>query len=1109
MRSPGKQRLTARTRVDWRLVCSLVAALTSLVAAAAPVPFLDASAAGAHAVNAGITLREAVERYAVEPAERPMGDPVDARSADAVKLYAAGRLAAASGSFDEAVALLEQAAATDPSDHLPLRALGQTLIDAGRPATGVATLRQAIDRGNREQRTLVRVGLDALRRGEFAYAAGLLAYAAERATPDGDATLAHLAWAGLGESLLALGHDRAAAESIARGLDLPSSFSSPATLIDELQRLYRKRGFLWVTAGDASSRAGAINQSADAYARAARFPPLERPLLRPRRVNAELKRQQPERAAAITLERWPAFDMLDAALLSHVVDAGGLDPAIVRDAIELRSALLGIDPDPNAVSLVAMAIATDGAAVAELTKLASAPESPHLLPVIFAERFRRLLHRGDAEQALDEAAGLAGIGAGVASAAAQAVIHAGLAPQLLGDVRDDHRGTLGLWTRVHLGLAPWPANAERSADPAVVAAYLAERQRFDDLVEYANASTRDDLQVFAAEALADAGFVDRALDLIDSVEASPTLAVRLDALAARLHARTGPAPDADRLAARVNEMRALRPRSPTLRVLAAQELAGVGLLHEADQALRGVLLLDADSTLAAKLLLDVARARIASGAPDAADDLIAWLDTQRTARPDSVNLARLAAGVRLALREMDEAVRIAADAREHSGSPEIARLLESTLLAAGRAEEATELRTRRLARTPKSIDETVELATDAALLTDLARSPLDVLGEIPSESRLTVRQSERVGSAIVSRAASLQTLPASATTERESQRHALLGFIGWAVARDVELSPPMHERRLVLLAEAGASPDQIYSAAEDLAAQHPPVAVAAFRRATGLLTATGRGDEIEPALAEFSGLAREQRLLRPNAAAELVRHVVISGTIEDARSLIEQADRAGAVEEVTEAAFGPGDPDRRSGPAGLAYAMSGLAHAVDRGDLSDHLLRLTLEHDADHAWAANDLGYRLLVRDGATPEAAALIERAATSLPREASILDSLGWLRYTQGRLTDDHADPGSILERGAISLLSDAADLAGERDPGTIRAHLGDALFAAGDTDAARDAWQAAASQAEAAAAQLAGIQPPSRFARNIQDLIRALQARLAALDDGTDPLATKLPE
>ncbi|TJZ70071.1 tetratricopeptide repeat protein [Chitiniphilus eburneus] len=106
-------------------------------------------------------------------------------------------------------------------------------------------------------------------------------------------------------------------------------------------------------------------------------------------------------------------------------------------------------------------------------------------------------------------------------------------------------------------------------------------------------------------------------------------------------------------------------------------------------------------------------------------------------------------------------------------------------------------------------------------------------------------------------------------------------------------------------------------------------------------------------------------------------------------------------------------------------------------------LRRYLELKPDSATGLNALGYTLVNRTDRVDEAAGYIERAIALEPDNAVILDSLGWLRFKQGRLNE------------AQEALARAHKL---MDDPEIAAHLAEALWQLGRKGEAREIYRAA---------------------------------------------------
>lgn len=128
----------------------------------------------------------------------------------------------------------------------------------------------------------------------------------------------------------------------------------------------------------------------------------------------------------------------------------------------------------------------------------------------------------------------------------------------------------------------------------------------------------------------------------------------------------------------------------------------------------------------------------------------------------------------------------------------------------------------------------------------------------------------------------------------------------------------------------------------------------------------------------------------------------------------------------------------------LLYARAMLAEK--RNDLKqlESDLRRILADDPEHAIALNALGYTLADRNLRLPEALELIQKAHELQPEDAATLDSLGWVHFKLGQ------------PEQALPLLQQAHDQ--YPDP-EVAAHLGEVLWALGQTRQARKVWKSAA--------------------------------------------------
>jgi tetratricopeptide (TPR) repeat protein len=128
----------------------------------------------------------------------------------------------------------------------------------------------------------------------------------------------------------------------------------------------------------------------------------------------------------------------------------------------------------------------------------------------------------------------------------------------------------------------------------------------------------------------------------------------------------------------------------------------------------------------------------------------------------------------------------------------------------------------------------------------------------------------------------------------------------------------------------------------------------------------------------------------------------------------------------------------------LRYAVASIYE--EQGRIPDALHELTnlLKTRPDDPAALNALGYTLADHSRELARARKLIETAHAAAPKNAAILDSLGWVLYRQGR----GADAESYLR----------AAYADDRG-GDIAAHLGEVLWQLGRTAEAEQVWSEAA--------------------------------------------------
>ena len=200
-------------------------------------------------------------------------------------------------------------------------------------------------------------------------------------------------------------------------------------------------------------------------------------------------------------------------------------------------------------------------------------------------------------------------------------------------------------------------------------------------------------------------------------------------------------------------------------------------------------------------------------------------------------------------------------------------------------------------------------------------------------------------------------------------------------------------------------------------------------------------DEAQPAVQARRALllARQGRL--PEARA-MLRSLPASGPADERRKLLTEAQLLRDLGHYDEALGVYAEAMQRfPQDSDIAYERAMVAEKTGRIDEMERLLRELIERAPDYGHAYNALGYSLADRNQNLDEARELIRRALALLPDDPFIQDSLGWVEFRLGNLTE------------ARRLLQGAFD---QRADAEIAAHLGEVLWTLGERDAARQIWQ-----------------------------------------------------
>jgi tetratricopeptide (TPR) repeat protein len=608
------------------------------------------------------------------------------------------------------------------------------------------------------------------------------------------------------------------------------------------------------------------------------------------------------------------------------------------------------------------------------------------------------------------------------------------------------------------------------------------------------------------------GDAERARHDLEAARDLDPLDDRIYAALLAYHAPDGPRPDDDAVTAVGRQLRMVRPESTLLRTMLSGELLRRGLTDDA--AAIAVPLLRAAPTDTARqdAVLNLWRRRAAAQQAEQNElDLVRALITQH---PNDPGLVRLLAGGLVLADEAENAEAAIVEFAAATGDRTLASLREQIVRdGLDDPERAEALALERLSPSPRSIDDSADLiALHAGAMARGDATPervaaiRDAAESIPVDAVLTTAQRTAAGNG-VARAAIVVDTARRNNTDIAAFEQPLLGLLGWSASRDLPLAPGIHGLRLDLLDQSGSNARTLLDAAEHAIAQQQPgseIRRAFYRKAADQLVAR---DESAAAF----GWLRERSIkpvdpdesLDTDAYQEWFRLVIVIGQDDPAGSVARAREMIDALGENTDsetsligAAWdivrpeGPtwstaGDLASPADVAGdLAYlfalyapdaapnATSPAATEAPQAETDNartRFLRLALEYDPQHAWAANDLGYTMLEAGHDLAESERLIEIAYEGEPDQANIVDSLGWVRYHRGKV-EDALDPetGELVE-GAITLLERAVELSDEDDDGVVHDHLGDALYAAGRTEEAIAAWKQAARLANAALSRL----------------------------------------
>ncbi|HEX8876097.1 MAG TPA: hypothetical protein VF777_05065, partial [Phycisphaerales bacterium] len=785
-------------------------------------------------------------------------EPGEEARGEALRLYIKGRTALASGDAQQAQTLLTEAAGKDPTAAAVWRELADAQLRLGRRALSNSSFTQAARRGLDEARVWLAVGRDAQQRGDSKRAAGLFAKARLAPDAAADPGMPFVINSELGQSLLSLGHLAAAAEALAAATDLPDSFSAQTNLRQDLGEVYRRRGELLELAGDLALRLNQPRPALERYELAARQPSLDPGSALPRLAYAAALIGEESRGAEALITRildsggW--IEDRQLLLVNYLAAHTDLGPSLARALAvlpqDLADAKADLTPTLESRLLRARAAADTKGGIALLrAHLASHPRDTQ----VAADLFARLSTNPSALAA--QALAIADAAPQAAVRLADALVAEGRGLSSARDTIRSRAATPGhqllhSWLELRLGRPDLAWKASESLDPAALtdpearavalgvklraaidtgnfsaASAVLEALRADDALplslrasslldagdtdtvkKLAQAFTSgtipedSDERIGVAELLARNDRAADAAELLTFTLAADRYDERAHQSLLALYLPGGPLRDDAKLAAASRALRDAIPTSRVIRWLATGELAQRELWSQAESSLIALSEEAApDPALIEQLVIcwerQHAQQRDAGSDNPVTQRAAAWLDTRLQRHPQSLYL-------RAARARIDELA-----GRPEQADKDLAALLEQFPIAGVSKQRerllrgplkdpaaADKLALARLDRTPRSVDDSLELAELHASASRTADTVRAISQGIPATALFNTQQRDRLLALLN------QQTAAAIADEKGAAAADVLTLLDHASTLPLELSRQTYEARLNLLA---------------------------------------------------------------------------------------------------------------------------------------------------------------------------------------------------------------------------------------------------------------------------------------------------------------------
>ncbi|MBL1219083.1 MAG: hypothetical protein D8M59_16510 [Planctomycetes bacterium] len=430
------------------------------------------------------------------------------------------------------------------------------------------------------------------------------------------------------------------------------------------------------------------------------------------------------------------------------------------------------------------------------------------------------------------------------------------------------------------------------------------------------------------------------------------------------------------------------------------------------------------------------------------EQAISWLKKQRAKRPGDRDLLDQFVTVLVAGRQYEDVLPpLETWLASHPLDESAWKSYEAILRGVGREDDARAAAQQRLGHLPPSFETACAKAENA-----ISEAAYDRVFSYLDEAMSFVQSDEPPRlERVVQTAARLSD--EAARTDDDATASASYAYVIQTVGawrdRGFTVSSQAHVWRLDAMIRANLGYDRIMTALDEASRDQPDDELKLNAMAIALLRNSDRTDDACRLIDAWLGTDRP---FDPQDASLLSLRLMLATTRQEADyavSLVKRAAQVSLLDQIDAVAASA----RSNGTlADSLYVLSGRFLDQDDRAGSEFVLEQILVIEPDHPGANNDLGYAWADRGVQLEQAEHMILTAYNTAPDNVAYIDSLGWLRYKQGRLTDAGADDAQL---GAVTLLTRATENRDGRDDPVIVDHLGDALWRAGQKEDAIKRW------------------------------------------------------